>query len=186
MPKSLPWPKDPALTDLTSPWLCPKHIYWSLYTLDIMFTQSLYVYCFLLLEYSSSRYLNGLLSHLLQAMRLYILWLHVMWGESSRVLHIQLHPRTLSISFLCFIFLPKLIPFYLHTYIHTSIHVYIFFLPPPECMLHEDKNFGLCYNRVRHTVVINMCWMKECHIWGAYVSSTQGCLVGIWVYRHGV
>lgn len=129
MPKSLPWPKDSALTDLTSPWLCPKHIYWSLYTLDIMFTQSLYVYCFLLLEYSSSRYLNGVLSHLLQAMRLYILWLHVMWGESSRVLHIQLHPWTLSISFLCFIFLPKLILFYLHTYIHTSIHVYMFFSP---------------------------------------------------------
>lgn len=40
--------------------------YWSLHTLGKMFTQTLFICCFLCLEYSSPRYLNGLLSYFLQ------------------------------------------------------------------------------------------------------------------------
>lgn len=64
VPKFLLGRKGPIPFDLTSPWLCSSHIYWALYTLDMMFAQHL-IYCLLCLQCSSLRYLSGFLSHIL-------------------------------------------------------------------------------------------------------------------------
>ena len=181
--------------------------YWSLHTLGKMFTQTLFICCFLCLECSSPRYLNGLLSYFLQVF-------------GSMLCEVKPFLLSYSVASLSTAYFLSLLYFLQRTHTtlfkYINMHAYLFFPFGCSCGTWEflgqgsnpchssnpshssdnARSLTCCITRgtlqvygmyalwrqgflsmsqqswTHSSHLLNVCWMKECHIW-AYMSSSR-------------